>query len=74
MQKCSLRDYREWEGSKRTDAEGSHLSIDLFLGPLVCKAVGERISDDIKAKEQSVHPILIIYQVIEGRVNTQTSS
>ena len=29
---------REWGGG----AEGSHCRADLFLGPLVCKAVGER--------------------------------
>ena len=31
----------EWEESEG-GAEGSHCRADLFLGPLVCKAVGER--------------------------------
>ena len=42
VQKCSLN--RAWLSEKkaRGDAEGSHCRADLFLGPLVCKAVGER--------------------------------
>ena len=32
----------EWKESKGGGAEGSHYRADLFLGPLVCKAVGER--------------------------------
>ena len=55
-------------------AEGSCLLIDLFLGLLVCKAVWERISNDIKAEEQSVHPILVIYGKIEGRAGAWTTS
>ena len=41
-QKCSLS--RVWLSGKRAKegAEGSHCRADLFLGPLVCKAVGER--------------------------------
>ena len=41
-QKCSLS--RVWLSGKRVKggAEGSHCRADLFLGPLVCKAVGER--------------------------------
>ena len=42
VQKCSLS--RAWLSGKRVrgDAEVSHCRADLFLGPLVCKAVGER--------------------------------
>ena len=42
VQKCSLN--RVWLSGKRArgDAEGSRCRADLFLGPLVCKAVGER--------------------------------
>ena len=42
VQKCSLN--RAWLSGKRAreDAEGSRCRADLFLGPLVCKAVGER--------------------------------
>ena len=42
VQKCSLN--RVWLSGKRVrgGAEGSHSRADLFLGPLVCKAVGER--------------------------------
>ena len=41
-QKCSLN--RVQLGGKRVKggAEGFHCRADLFLGPLVCKAVGER--------------------------------
>ena len=41
-QKCSLN--KAWLSGKRAKggAEGSHCRADLFLGPLVCKAVGER--------------------------------
>ena len=41
-QKCSLN--RAWLSGKRVrgGAEGSCCRADLFLGPLVCKAVGER--------------------------------
>ena len=44
MQKCSLNKPRL--SGKRArgggGAEGSRCRADLFLGPLVCKAVGER--------------------------------
>ena len=42
VQKCSLD--RAWLSGKRArgGAEGSCCRADLFLGPLVCKAVGER--------------------------------
>ena len=42
VQKCSLS--RAWLSGKRVKggAEGSCCRADLFLGPLVCKAVGER--------------------------------
>ena len=44
VQKCSLS--RAWLSGKRArgegGAEGFHCRADLFLGPLVCKAVGER--------------------------------
>ena len=42
VQKCSL--YRARLSGKRArgGAEGSRCRADLFLGPLVCKAVGER--------------------------------
>ena len=41
-QKCNLS--KVWLSGKRVrgGAEGSHCRADLFLGPLVCKAVGER--------------------------------
>ena len=41
-QKCSLD--MVWLSGKRArgDAKGSCCRADLFLGPLVCKAVGER--------------------------------
>ena len=68
VQKCSLN--RVWLSGKRVkgDAKGSCCRADLFLGPLVCKAVGRGESNNIKAKEtQSVHPILIIYLKVEGR-------
>ena len=32
----------EWEESEGGGAEGSRCRADLFLGPLICKAVGER--------------------------------
>ena len=42
VQKCSLS--RVWLSGKRArgGAEGSRCRADLFLGPLFCKAVGER--------------------------------
>ena len=42
VQKCSLN--RAWLSGKRArgGAEGSRCRADLFLGPPVCKAVGER--------------------------------
>ena len=40
-QKCSLDKCVEWKESKG-GAEVSRCRRDLFLGPLVCKAVGER--------------------------------
>ena len=41
-QKCSLN--KVWLSGKRArgGAEGSRCRADLFLSPLVCKAVGER--------------------------------
>ena len=41
-QKCSLNMVRLSEKRAREGAEGSRCRADLFLGPLVCKAVGER--------------------------------
>ena len=35
---------------------------------------GEEYSTILKLKKQSVHPILIIYQRVKGRVNAQTNS
>ena len=42
MQKCSLN--KVWLSGKRArgGAKGSCCKADLFLGPLVCKTVGER--------------------------------
>ena len=42
VQKCSLD--KMWLSGKRAKGgvEGSHCRADLFLGPLVYKAVGER--------------------------------
>ena len=42
MQKCSLDKVRLSGERARGGAEGSRCRADLFLGPLVCKAVGER--------------------------------
>ena len=42
VQKCSLDIVRLSRKRARGGAEGSHCRADLFLGPLVCKAVGER--------------------------------
>ena len=42
VQKCSLIRARLSGKRVRGGAEGSHCRADLFLGPLVCKAVGER--------------------------------
>ena len=41
-QKCSLNRVQLSGKRARGVAEGSHCRADLFLGPLVCKAVGER--------------------------------
>ena len=41
-QKCSLNKVRLSGKRVRGGAEGSRCRADLFLGPLVCKAVGER--------------------------------
>ena len=41
-QKCSLDMVRLSGKRARGGAEGSHCRADLFLGLLVCKAVGER--------------------------------
>ena len=41
-QKCSLNRAQLSGERARGGAEGSHCRADLFLGPLVCKAVGER--------------------------------
>ena len=42
VQKCSLEKMQLSRKRVRGDAEGSCCRADLFLGPLVCKAVGER--------------------------------
>ena len=42
VQKCSLNRARLSGKRARGGAEGSRCRADLFLGPLVCKAVGER--------------------------------
>ena len=42
VQKCSLNKVRLSGKRARGDVEGSRCRADLFLGPLVCKAVGER--------------------------------
>ena len=42
VQKCSLIKARLSGRRARGGAEGSRCRADLFLGPLVCKAVGER--------------------------------
>ena len=42
VQKCSLSRVRLSGKRARGGAEGSRCRADLFLGPLVCKAVGER--------------------------------
>ena len=41
-QKCSLNRARLSGKRARGGVEGSRCRADLFLGPLVCKAVGER--------------------------------
>ena len=42
-QKCSLNRVRlSGKRARGGGAEGSRCRADLFLGPLVCKAVGER--------------------------------
>ena len=41
-QKCSLNRARLSGKRAKGGAERSHCRADLFLGPLVCKAVGER--------------------------------
>ena len=41
-QKCSLNEVQLSGKRARGGAEGSRCRADLFLGPLVCKAVGER--------------------------------
>ena len=42
VQKCSLSRVQLSGKRVRGGAEGSCCRADLFLGPLVCKAVGER--------------------------------
>ena len=42
VQKCSLNRVQLSRKRARGGAEGSCCRADLFLGPLVCKAVGER--------------------------------
>ena len=42
VQKCSLNRAQLSGKRVRGGAEGSRCRADLFLGPLVCKAVGER--------------------------------
>ena len=42
VQKCSLNRVQLSGKRARGGAEGSRCRADLFLGPLVCKAVGER--------------------------------
>ena len=43
VQKCSLIRVRlSGKRARGGGAKGSHCRADLFLGPLVCKAVGER--------------------------------
>ena len=42
VQKCSLNMVRLSGKRARGGADGSCCRADLFLGPLVCKAVGER--------------------------------
>ena len=42
VQKCSLNRVRLSEKRVKGGAEGSRCRADLFLGPLICKAVGER--------------------------------
>ena len=42
VQKCSLNRARLSGKRAKGGAEGSRCRADLFLGPLVCKAVGER--------------------------------
>ena len=43
LQKCSLNRAQLSGKRARGDAEGSCCRADLFLGPLVCKAVGETL-------------------------------
>ena len=42
VQKCSLNRVRLSGKRVRGGTEGSCCRADLFLGPLICKAVGER--------------------------------
>ena len=42
VQKCNLNRARLSGKRVKGGAEGSRCRADLFLGPLVCKAVGER--------------------------------
>ena len=42
VQKCSLSRVQLSGKRAKGGAEGSRCRADLFLGPLVCKAVGER--------------------------------